>query len=452
MAVVGNVGTYAQVQTLETPDFGAMVENQFDKIAQRRALEDKKKKDEAAAKAKAAKDLGSYGVYEGGSIPALDEQLRSMTEQGRTEFYQLKQSGDLAGAQKKLDDLAKINSVSKTAKEKVDKLYKDLSSSEGGIYDKDYLSKTMEEFNAYDKGNFITSYENGEIYITLLNDANEDGTRDIIAPKQTVDSWLSRVDPPLEFDEQKDLKTFVANNPVSRIESKSGNMFTTVDNVMNDKTVIDNINSHVTGMANSDSAMANWYKNTKGEYKSRGFTKQEKEEFIKDNIETYTNAYREVVSLDLQERGGGGSSKKDDVDVLPPVSLGVSSVGGMPKGTVFNKDTTKYVAIEKKGGPGIDINGNPLTGIIWDEDNSRLFYGIAVPVSGSGKADGTSMGTSQKEVKYFSSGASKAEMTNIRAKMSKKYGVQLNSDEDLINLLFKGVKPPKRDKNGVIIK
>lgn len=450
MAVVGNVGTYAQVQTLETPDFGGMVENQFDKIAQRRALEDKKKKDEADAKAKAVKDLKPYGVYEGGHIPALDEQLREMSEKGRTDYYNSKNSGDLSGAQKSLDDLAKINSVSKTAKDKVDKLYKDLSSNEGGIYDKDYLSKTMEEFNSFDKGNFITSYENGEIYITLLDDANEDGTRDIIAPKQTVDSWLSRVDPPLQFDDQKDLKTFVSNNPVSRIESKSGNMFTTVDNVMNDKTVIDNINSHVTGLANSDSAMAKWYKNSKGEYKARGFTKQEKEEFIKDNIETYTNAYREVVSLDLQERGGGGSSKKDDVDVLPPVSLGVSEIKGI--GGSFNKDTTKYVAIEKKGGPGIDVNGNPLAGIIWSEDTNQLFYGIAVPVSGSSRADGTSMGTSQKEVKYFNSTSSKAEMTNIRAKMSKKYGVQLNSDEDLINLLFKGVKPVKRDKNGVVIK
>jgi len=449
MAVVGNVGTYAQVDKVQGPDFGKMAEDAFGKIAQRKALEDKKKKDEDAAKAKAAKDLGTYGVYEGGNIPALDEQLREMTEKGRVEFYELKQSGDLSGAQKRLDDLAKINSVSKTAKDKVSKLEKDLAS--GTLYDKDYLSKTMEELNSYNKGNFITSYEGGEIFITLLGDENADGTRDILAPKQTVDTWLSRVDPPLAFDEQKDLSTFLKNNPVSRIESKKGNMFTTVDDVMDDKTVIDNIESHVSGMANSDAAMAKWYKSKKGDYKTRDFSKQEKEEFIKDNIETYKNAYREVVSLDLQERSGGsGSGKKDDVEVTPPVSLGVTQVGGIPG--IFNKDTTKYVAIEKKTGPGIDINGNPLTGLIWDEDNGKLFYGISVPVKGSYSSDGTSMGTSEKETKYFQSVETKAEMTNIRAKMSKKFGVQLNNDEDLVNLLFKGIKPPKRDKNGVIIK
>lgn len=450
MAVIGNVGTYAQVQPIQGPDFGKMVGDEFDKMAQKRALEDKKKQAEDAAKAKALKELGNYGVYEGGHIPALDEQLRNMTEQGREEFYQLKQSGDLAGAQKKLDDLSKINSVSKTAKEKVSKLEKDLAS--GALYDKDYLSKTMEEFNSYNKGNFITSYENGEIYITLLGDQDDNGAREIIAPKQTVDSWLSRVDPPLAFDDDADLKKFKANNPVSRIESRNGSMFMTVDDVMNDNTVKENIESHVRNLSNSDAAMSKWYKGTKGEYKARDFSKSEKEQFISEKIKDYTNSYKEVVSLDLQERSGSGSGNKDGIEVLPPVSLGVTKVDGIPGGTEFNKDTTKYVSIEKKGGPGIDINGNPLTGLIWDEDNSKLFYGISVPVSGSFRADGTSVGSSEKEVKYFSSGESKAEMTNIRAKMSKKYGVQLNNDEDLVNLLFKGIKPPERDENGVIKK
>jgi hypothetical protein len=452
MAVVGNVGTYAQVDKVQGPDFGKMTEDAFDKIAQRKALEDKKKKDEAAAKAKAVEDLGPFGVYEGGLPPALDEKMNILLEGYRTDYNYYKSIGDISNAEKSKEIVPIINSSVKVVKSKIEKLEKDLASPNGGVYDKDFVSKTLEELSAFDKDSFLLEKEGANPYITIIDtEVDEQGNRKILVPKQTIASWIAKIDPPLAFDDQKDLSTFLKNNPVSRIESKKGNMFTTVDDVMDDKTVIDNIESHVRSLSNSDSAMANWLKSSKNEYKARDFSKQEKEEFIKDNIETYKNAYREVVSLDLQERSGGsGSGKKDDVEVTPPVSLGVTQVDGIP--STFNKDTTKYVAIEKKAGSGIDINGNPLTGLIWDEDNGKLFYGISLPVKGSYSADSTSMGASEKTTKYFSSVESKAEMTNVRAKMSKKFGVQLNNDEDLVNLLFKGIKPPKRDKNGVIIK
>ena len=39
MAVVGNVGTYAQVQAPQGPDFGGMVKSEFDKIEADKAKE-----------------------------------------------------------------------------------------------------------------------------------------------------------------------------------------------------------------------------------------------------------------------------------------------------------------------------------------------------------------------------------------------------------------------------
>jgi len=335
MAVIGKVGTYAQVQPLQGPDFGKMVKDQFDKMdADKKAAAEKKRK-EAEAKAKSLEKL-DFGVYEGGLPPALDEQLTNLTEAKRQEFYKYKEAGDIVNAEKVSNFIPKINALAKAAKEKTSKLEKDLSS--GALYDKDYLSKTMEELNAYDKEDFILADKNGDVYITLLSEeTDENGKRKILAPEQTVSSWLAKIDPPLAFDDQKALNRFKANNPVSKIETKSGMMFTTAEDVMKDPTVVQNINEYVSALSNSDSAMAKWYKDTKGEFKTRGFSKDEKEEFIKDNVDIYKNAYKESISLDLEQSTDEGLLQPKQ----PEVGLQEMEQGNTEQEVITNESEEK---------------------------------------------------------------------------------------------------------------
>jgi hypothetical protein len=442
MAVIGKVGTYAQVQPLQGPDFGKMVKDQFDKMdADKKAAAEKKRK-EAEAKAKSLEKL-DFGVYEGGLPPAVDEQLTNLTEAKRQEFYKYKEAGDIVNAEKVSKFIPKINALAKQAKEKTSKLEKDLSS--GALYDKDYLSKTMEELNAYDKEDFILADKDGDIYITLLSEeTDENGKRKILAPEQTVSSWLAKIDPPLAFDDQKALNRFKANNPVSKIETKSGMMFTTAEDVMKDPTVVQNINEYVSALSNSDSAMAKWYKDTKGEFKTRGFSKDEKEEFIKDNVDIYKNAYKESISLDLEQRRSGGAGKEDKVSVGVPTLLEKKEVDGINKHKF--SPSSRVVSITQGKTP-IKINDLFVNQFIIDKESNKAYVGLSTNISGRG--DGFS--ASGKNSEYLDFDDPQADIAGFRSRFSAQTGLNFVTNGDLINYLYDGTKPPKRDKYGVII-
>ena len=169
MAVVGKVGTYAQVQPIQGPDFGKMVKDQFDKMD----AEDKAAK---AAKAKADKEkqnrldkLGSYGDLEALNINAFNEKRLEKLKSDKKRFIQLRDEGKINEAQAMKDSLATEANVVKMANATM----KDIFENEGK-YDPTYVSKAKDLITNLNSANIdLIDKGDGDVKYTIYSDATK---------------------------------------------------------------------------------------------------------------------------------------------------------------------------------------------------------------------------------------------------------------------------------------
>lgn len=441
MAVIGKVGTYATVQPIQGPDFGGMVDKGLDEIQKRRDLEAAKKNKAEDDKLKAAAGMPKWGTVEMTTLPAVDSQLAKITDNWREQYYQLKEAGKLQEAEKLLGRLSGLNSTMKSVKAKVEYLQKNADKN----FNDAYWKKTYNEIQALNDQNVLLEDDGSEMNITLLGQPNEEGKREILAPKQSVSRWIGTMEVPLKFDLNNALEDFKKNNDIDKIESRSGNMFTTVEDVMKDKGVQDNIKSYVSALSNDNSAMAEWYRTSKGDYKAKDFTDQEKQEFINEKYTEYLNSYGKEIGLQLQERrSGGGSGSGDKFFISSPVSLGTNQLPGIVSGgknVNFDPKQTLVVSVTKKADTkGIDVSGRELSSIVYNPRTKEAYIGVLkntrTGASASETGSGANVGDSNKEVEYFNLNGNNEFSANFRTKMQSIKGKKYKTNQDVLNDLY----------------
>jgi hypothetical protein len=174
MAVVGNVGTYAQVQPIQGPDFGGMVKAEFDKLDA-----EKKAKAAAVAKAKAdeLKDRKDPDAYSASGLTGYDESMSKLYKDFYNSAIENKKLYEQTGDSRYLYEYDKtvneMNTITNEAKGLADyfKTAEDLAKS--GKLNKDNYDEVMSDLQQLRDGKAKYIFKDGRGFVQLYD---QDGT------------------------------------------------------------------------------------------------------------------------------------------------------------------------------------------------------------------------------------------------------------------------------------
>ena len=166
MAVVGKVGTFATVQPIQGPDFGGMVEKQFDKIKAEKAAKE-------AAKAKAKKDeqdriakLGGLGDLKTTNINGFNKGLYNAYSTMKNEYADAELRGDYLTARNLKDSLSTLNNATEMAIKKME-----FNEKEADKLDPDFYQRNSTVLRSINDGNTDIKYSgNGQMLLTVYED------------------------------------------------------------------------------------------------------------------------------------------------------------------------------------------------------------------------------------------------------------------------------------------
>ncbi|QMP85964.1 hypothetical protein elemo109A_phanotate90, partial [Flavobacterium phage vB_FspP_elemoA_10-9A] len=256
MAVVGKVGTYAQVQPIQGPDFGGMVKAEFDKL-------DAEKKARAAAKAKAEKDKEdalnklSLPEQEMLNINGLQDQRYNWYKSKVPEFEALKEAGDYNGMKRLMTSLESEANAVKQTNDKLNKIF-----ANRGIYDETYLRKAEDLVDNIDKANVdIVDKGDGELRYNIYKDAAK---TELMYEAITPYEYVTKLEIPLKFDSNKEADSFADTFRLDEIEkeidtkSKLGTLKT--EDLLNNERVLNRIDAKANEFISDNRAMAHFGK------------------------------------------------------------------------------------------------------------------------------------------------------------------------------------------------
>jgi hypothetical protein len=435
MAVVGKVGTYAQVQPIQGPDFGGMVERQFDKIKAEKAAKE-------AAKAKAKKDeqdkvarLGGLGDLKTTNINGFNKGLFDVYSQMKNEYAEAESRGDYYAARKLKDSLSTLNNATDMAVNKMK-----FNEGEADKLDPDFYQRNNNLLRSINDGNTDIKYlGNGEMRLTVYEDPEK---TKVLFENMSPNEIVSKLDAPYRFSLDGSVGEFTKNYKPSSIESKMKDGISTikVSDVMNDPNVLSGIDKKASEMANDSTSLA-WYgkqKLSKYETDVNKFSEEEKKEakdYFKQRI---LESYEKEIDLTIQQRGGrGGSGGKDGFKTGTPSTYESPSI--TPEGmATIPLSGAKTVTISNSTGKTLTVGGMPLDRVLYDPKSGKLYFGLLY--SGSGKeglsGNGSSAGVaeSNKFTKWFAQGSD--QFDKFKATYNAAFGKNLQTAEDLKNELF----------------
>ena len=446
MAVVGNVGTYAQVQPIQGPDFGGMVKVEFDKL-------DAEKKARAAAKAKADKDkedaLNKLSIPEQEmlNVNGLQDQRYDWYKTKVQEFKTLKESGDYNGAQRLMNSLESEANAVKQTNDKLNKIFANRS-----IYDDTYLKRAEDLVDNIDKSNVdIVDKGDGELRYNIYKDAAK---TELMYEAITPYEYVTKLEVPLKFNSNQEADDFADTFRLDEIEKEinTKNTFGTIkkEDLLDNKRVLDRIDVKVNEFINDNRAMAHFGKTIdKFETRANAFDEDEKKEAKAYFSKLLKDAYeRKVDSSISQKRSGGSGGGKDGLTVGTPTLWESSSITTEKPGSTPGKTSVstvpitpgkaKSLTISSPSGKTLLVNSMPLDRVLYDSATNKMYIGIAFNESGGqsmgSDGSGARESVSNKVTKWYPQDST--EFNAFKTVYNSAFGTKLQTIEDFKNALF----------------
>jgi hypothetical protein len=418
MAVVGNVGTYATVQPIEGPNFGGMVQAQFDKLdAERKAKE--KRKEEAKAKKQAQLDKLSLPEQEMLNINGLQDQRYNWYKSKVPEFVALKEAGDYNGMQRLITSLETEANAVKQTNAKLKQYYDNRVD-----YDDDYFRK-FEDLTKYVNSGSVDLVDkgDGELRYNIYKDPEK---KELLYENITPYEYVSKTDVPLKFDSTKEAgmfaKTFKLDEIDKEIDSKSKYGTIQVKDLMDNDRVLSRINDKAEEYINDDRAMAHFGKRIdKWEARAKNYTEEEKKEAKDYFTKLLKDAYQQELELRISQKsqGGSGGSKSGGFNIVQStleipktysldnasVAYGSKNADGTSKTDVNMPAGSISFNVAKEGGVSIIVGDRKLNDIVYDPNSKKMIFALSTSASsrqgaGSGGANAVES-ESNKESSWF---------------------------------------------------
>ena len=442
MAVIGKVGTFAQVQPVQGPDFGGMVKAEFDKL-------DAERKAKAAAKAKAKKEeqdriarLGGLGDLKTTNINGFNKGLYDAYSQMKDEYVEAERNGDYFTARRLKDSLDTLNNSTQMAINKMS-----FNEKEADNLDPDFYQRNNNVLRSINDGNTDIKYNgNGQMLLTVYEDPEK---TKVIFENMSPNEIVSKLDAPYKFSLEGTVNEFTDNYKPSSIESLMKDKISTVkvSDVMNDPNVLNGINNKATELANDANSLA-WYGKTflnKYETDKNNFSEKEKEE-AKEYFRTrILDSYEDKIDLSIQQRRGGGGSKGSDAPkpgtpVLyeaGAITLKEAEPSGSTTVTPTENQSFTVSLTNSKGNPLV-VSSMPLDRILYDKKTGRMYVSLSASYgAGEGMGrDGQSLSerVTVKEPGWY--GQQSDVFNRLVSGLNSSLGWDLKTAEDLRKRLF----------------
>lgn len=446
MAVVGNIGTYAQVQPIEGPNFGGMVQAQFDKLdAERKAKA--RAEEEAKAKKQAQLDKLSLPEQEMLNINGLQDQRYNWYKSKVPEFVALKAAGDYNGMQRLITSLETEANAVKQTNSKLKQYYDNRDD-----YDDDYFRK-FEDLTKYVNSGSVDLVDkgDGELRYNIYKDPEK---KELLYENITPYEYVSKTDVPLKFDSTKEAgmfaKTFKLDEIDKEIDTKSKYGTVQVKDLMDNDRVLSRINDKAEEYINDDRAMAHFGKRIdKWEARAKNYTEEEKKEAKDYFTKLLKDAYQQELELRISQKSQGrGGSGKDGMKVGTPTlwdssTINIEEPGSTPGRTSVKKvpvtaGKAKTTTISNSTGKTLLVNSMPLDRVLYDPDTDQMYIGIAFNASSresmGNNGSGASEGSSNKVTKWFPSNSS--EFNAFKTVYNSSFGTDLQTIDDFKKALF----------------
>ena len=441
MAVIGKVGTYAQVQPVQGPDFGGMVKAEFDKL-------DAERKAKAAAKAKADKEKQdalnklSLPELEMLNINGLQDQRYNWYKSKVPLFAELKAAGDYNGAQRLMNSLESEANAVKQTNDKLNKIFANRS-----IYDDTYLKRAEDLVDNIDKANVdIVDKGDGELRYNIYKDAAK---TELMYEAITPYEYVTKLEVPLKFDSNKEADSFADTFRLDEIEkeidtkSKLGTVKT--EDLLNNERVLNRIDAKANEFIGDDRAMAHFGKTIdKFETRANAFSEDEKKQAKEYFSTLLKDAYKRKIDLSVSQKRSGGGSKGPNVPQPGSPALYQAGTITLEEQDLGNKNITptanqSYTRsfTDPKGNPLV-VSSMPLDRILYDKKTGRMYVSLSRSkgVGESLGADGQSLSerASEKVPVWYGQGSDV--FNRLVTGLNSTYGWDLKTVEDLKNKLF----------------
>lgn len=447
MAVVGNVGTYAQVQPIQGPDFGGMVKAEFDKL-------DAERKAKAAAKAKAERDKQeeldkmSLGSKKVSNITEYETQTNKALNDLKQEYLDAHSRGDMQGMNKAKDQLGTLNYAIDFTNKKSEQIEKNREN-----LNQPYYNQFWQITNSINELKIDRKYdtENKEHRITIYED--EEKTKPIVIDK-TVPEILKayEIPPKYNFDMlTKTVENFTKTYKPDFLETmiNSGNFYGTkgVETILNDERIESEIRSKAKQMSSDVGAKA-FYASEKGIslfdfYKMDEKQNKDAEDYFYNELK---RGYRDKIETSIsQKRSGGG---KDGLAVGTPTLWESSSITTEKPGSTPGRTSVstvpitpgkaKSLTISSPSGKTLLVNSMPLDRVLYDSATNKMYIGIAFNESGGqsmgSDGSGARESVSNKVTKWYPQDS--AEFNAFKAVYNAAFKTELQTIEDFKKALF----------------
>ena len=459
MAVVGNVGTYATVQPIEGPNFGGMVQAQFDKLdAERKA----KARAEEEAKAKKQEELDKLTLpsLKTSNISEMNRQSEEKYKQMYSEYVEKVRAGDINGARQLISSVGTLNNAVQFFNDK----YKEVTSAEGK-YNSQFLTEFEDVLRNINDANSDIEYKgNGLDVVTIYKDPEK---KEVLV-KGNLNEILNSINVPFKFDGDmlnKSVGSFVKTFKPDKIETiiNKGSLYGTqsIEDSLNDPEINDELRRQAKNMVADRNTRA-FYAQEKGMslFKIDNFDETQKKEAEDYFYKTYKDALRKEIDLSIARKseGGSGGSKSGGFNI-------VQSTLEIPKTYSLDNDSALYnnkkqeinmppnsisFNVMKEGGLPLVAGDRKVNEIIYDPLSGNIIFGLSTSSSsrqgaGSGGAS-AGEGESSKESSWFTHKDRRFEQLKNSLNTIPSLRGRIKTKDDIVKYVL-GIQEKKVDEN-----
>lgn len=459
MAVVGKVGTYAQVQPIEGPNFGGMVQAQFDKLdAERKAKANAEEK--ARAKKQEELDKLTLPSVKTSNIAIVNKQLEEKYHRMYEEFGKKRDAGDLNGARQLIASVGTLNNAVQFFNDK----YKELTSSEGK-YNSHFLTQFEDLLrNANDANTDVEYLGDGLDVVTIYKDPEK---KEVLV-KGNPNEILNSINVPFKFDGDmlnKSVGSFVKTFKPDKIETiiNKDTFYGTksIEDALNDPEINDELRRQAKNMVADRNTRA-FYAQESGMslFQIDNFDETQKKEAEDYFYKIYKDALKNEIDYSISKKSkGGGGGGKEEFDFNSPVvfespyiNLGDSTskptAEQIKKGVgsnsqfIFTSEEYKKNPVRSitvgKGNTALNVSNMPLDQIVYDPIRKKIFLGISRPVRSSSSVRGNQVsggvGDSEKETVWLD--AKDPKFASFKANASRVLNTKIETEADVIKYFF----------------
>ena len=464
MAVVGNVGTYATVQPVQGPDFGGMVQDQFDKLdAERKAKEAAKAK--AEAKKQEELDKLTLPSLKTSNISEMNRQSEEKYKQMYDEYVKKVRAGDINGARQLISSVGTLNNAVQFFNDK----YKEVTSAEGK-YNSQFLTEFEDVLRNINDANSDIEYKgNGLDVVTIYKDPEK---KEVLI-KGNLNEILNSINVPFKFDGDmlnKSVGSFVKTFKPDKIETliDKGMLYGTqsIEDSLNDPEINDELRRQAKNMVADRNTRA-FYAQEKGMslFQIDNFDETQKKEAEDYFYKTYKDALRREIDLSIARKSeGGGGSKSGGFNIVQS-TLEIQKSYNLDNASVTygkkNADGTNQTVIDmpagsisfnvaKEGGNSIIVGDRKLNDIVYDPNSKKMIFALSTSASSrQGASSGGASageGESNKESSWFTERDLSFEQLKNSLNTIPSLRGKIKTKDDIVKYVL-GIEEKKVDEN-----